>query len=116
LRLRLHARHRRATSACGRAWKIEEPAGKLVMQTKADSYTALVGVKAMGTNLSGGGPNCADTGATRVVAGDPTKSLLVDKIENMTPQCGLHMPPGGMLTPAEIKQVKDWVMAGAKND
>jgi len=90
--------------------------GNLVMQTKDASYTALVGVKAMGVNLSGGGPNCADSGKSRVVAGDPANSLLVNKVEAPTPICGLHMPPGGMLTPAELKQLKDWITAGAKND
>lgn len=90
--------------------------GNLVMQTKDTSYTALVGVKAMGTNLSGGGPNCADTGMMRVTAGNPAQSLLVNKVEAAQPMCGLHMPPGGMLMPAEIQQIKDWIMAGAKND
>jgi hypothetical protein len=86
------------------------------MQNKAGSYTALVSVKAMGMNLSGGGTNCVDTNMMRVAPNDPTNSLLVNKVEAANPMCGTHMPPGGMLSAAEIKQIKDWIMAGAKND
>jgi hypothetical protein len=90
--------------------------GKLVMQNKADAYTALVGVKAMGSSPTGMGANCVDSQLTRVVAGDPNTSLLVNKVEQATPSCGQHMPPGGMLTPAEIKQIRDWITAGAMNN
>ena len=83
--------------------------GNLVMQTKDQSYMALVGVKAMGTP-------CAASGATRVVAGDPATSLIVNKVEAAMPTCGTHMPPGGNLSATEIAQLKAWIMAGAKND
>jgi outer membrane protein assembly factor BamB len=84
--------------------------GNLVMQTKAASYTALVNAAAGGNT---GTPACAATGGTRVVPGDPDNSLLVNKIEQATPKCGAHMPPGGMLKPEQLKQVRDWVAAGA---
>ncbi|HET8933866.1 MAG TPA: PQQ-binding-like beta-propeller repeat protein [Polyangiales bacterium] len=90
--------------------------GGLVMQTKMDAYTALVNAKAMGMNVSASGANCADVGGMRVVPNDAANSLLVDKIENPTPKCGGHMPPGGMLTAAQLKQVRDWIMAGAMNN
>lgn len=83
--------------------------GNLVMQNKMDAFAALVGVKAMGSA-------CMASGATRVVASNPSMSLLVDKVSNATPQCGAHMPPGGMLTAAEIKQITDWIQMGAMNN
>lgn len=87
--------------------------GNLVLLTKADSYTALVGVKAMGM---GGAVSCATSNLTRVVPGDPTNSLLLDKVANANPKCGGHMPPGSDLPPAMVTQLRDWIMAGAKND
>jgi hypothetical protein len=90
--------------------------GKLVMQNQADAYAALVNVKAMGTNLQAGGTNCADTGLMRVKPSDPTNSLLVNKVEAATPMCGMHMPPGGMLTADQLKQLRDWISAGAMNN
>lgn len=90
--------------------------GGLVMQTKMEAYTALVNAKAMGMNVSATGANCADVGGVRVVPNDPANSLFVDKIENPTPKCGGHMPPGGMLSAAQLKQVRDWIMAGAMNN
>ncbi|MEY4580243.1 MAG: Polyvinylalcohol dehydrogenase precursor, partial [Pseudomonadota bacterium] len=83
--------------------------GNLVMVNKADAYKALVGVKAAGAP-------CAASGLSRVVAGSPTTSLFVDKVEAATPKCGAHMPPGGTLSAAQIKQIKDWITAGAKDD
>lgn len=90
--------------------------GNLALSTKDKAYKALVGVKAMGTNISeGSGPNCKDTDVSRVVAGDPDNSLLVQKLEG-TQKCGDSMPPGLKLKDAQLKQVRDWVKAGAKND
>jgi hypothetical protein len=59
---------------------------------------------------------CRSGGKRRVVASDPGASLLVDKIDNAAPSCGVRMPPSGPLTAAQIKQIKDWIAAGAKND
>jgi hypothetical protein len=105
------------TSCAGPACHSSSAGGGLVMQTKMDAYTALVGTKAAGMTAGAApGTNCADVGGIRVVAGDPANSLLVDKIANATPKCGTHMPPGGMLTAAQIQQVRDWIMAGAMNN
>ena len=87
--------------------------GNLVMQTKADSYAALVNVAAMGNS---GAPTCASSGLQRVVPGDPDNSLLVTKLEQAMPACGTRMPPGAALPAEQIKQVRDWVAAGAKDD
>jgi outer membrane protein assembly factor BamB len=87
--------------------------GGLVMLSKDAAYKALVGVKAAGTT---GGVSCRDAGLTRVVAGDPANSLLVDKVENAMPKCGGRMPPGSSLSAQQLKQLKDWIAAGAKND
>ena len=91
-------------------------AGALKLTNKMEAYMALVNAKAAGVNIPAGGVNCKDTGSMRVVPGDPAKSLLVDKLENAMPACGVKMPIGGMLTAAQIMQVKTWIMMGAKND
>jgi hypothetical protein len=90
--------------------------GNLVMQTKDASYAALVNMKAMGSSMGTGTPNCADSQTTRVMPGMPEASLLVSKVTDAMPKCGSRMPPGGMLKPEQIKQITDWVTAGAKND
>jgi len=87
--------------------------GNLVMQTKADSYAALVNMAAMGNS---GAPACAASGLRRVVPNDPDNSLFVTKLEQAMPACGARMPPGAALEPEQIKQVRDWVAAGAKDD
>jgi hypothetical protein len=60
-----------------------------------------------------------------VVAGDPSKSYLIMKMEAkqatlaaMCPSmnCGNVMPPDDPLPAAKIKVFTDWIMAGAKND
>ena len=60
-----------------------------------------------------------------VVAGDPSKSYLILKLEGMQAMesakcpsmtCGTVMPPDDPLPAAKIKVFTDWVMAGAKND
>jgi hypothetical protein len=90
--------------------------GNLVMQNKAGAYDGLVNVKAMGMNVAGGGMNCADTQMMRVKPGDPDNSLLYDKVANMTPKCGTHMPPGSTLKPEQLQQIRDWIMMGAMNN
>jgi polyvinyl alcohol dehydrogenase (cytochrome) len=87
--------------------------GNLIMQNKADSYTALVNIAAMG---SSGTPTCLASNTQRVVPGDPDNSLLVNKLEQAMPVCGARMPPGAALPAAQVKQVRDWVAAGAKDD
>ena len=60
-----------------------------------------------------------------VVAGDPSKSYIILKLEGMqatesatcpSMNCGTVMPPDDPLPAAKIKVFTDWVMAGAKND
>lgn len=90
--------------------------GALRMTDKAGTYKVLVGVKAMGTNATpGSGPNCVDSGLTRVVAGKPDESLLQQKLEG-TQTCGSSMPIGAKLPDDQIKLVRDWIAAGAKDD
>jgi hypothetical protein len=89
---------------------------KLALVDQAASYTALVGVAAMGMPMPGAmGTPCTGTVTMRVKASDPDNSLLLQKLEGRQ-KCGDAMPPGGKLMPAEIKSVRDWIMAGAKND
>ena len=93
--------------------------GNLTMNTKDQAYAALVGVKAMGTNLLDGGvgkPNCVDSGLTRVVAGKPDESLLMKKIEHMQP-CGDPMPPTGVVLAADkVELIRSWIAKGAKDN
>ena len=92
-------------------------AGNLKMTTAAEAYTALVGVQAMGMNVPAGGTDCKTTGLMRVTAGDPDNSLLFKKIDTATtPPCGSRMPPGGMLKPEQIAQIRQWIANGAQND
>ncbi len=60
-----------------------------------------------------------------VVAGDPSKSYLILKMEAKqatlasecpSMNCGNVMPPDDPLAAAKIKVFTDWIMAGAKND
>ena len=88
--------------------------GNLEFLDKDAAYTALVGVAAMGVNLDGTEPNCADTDATRVVAGDPDASLLQQQLEG-TQTCGGPMPMVP-LPMEQVQQVRDWIAAGAMNN
>jgi hypothetical protein len=92
-----------------------EGSGHLNLSSKQVAYDALVNVAAMGQNLSGGGPNCSDSGVLRVKPKDPAASLLIQKLEN-TQSCGTSMPPGSMLHPEQIEQVRSWIEHGANND
>jgi hypothetical protein len=93
--------------------------GKLSMTTPKESYDALVGVAAMGTNLADAtNADCQDTDLVRVVPRDPDASLLVQKLDppdGVVP-CGGAMPPTGTLPAAQIEQVRTWIENGAKND
>jgi hypothetical protein len=89
---------------------------KLGLVDKAATYKELVGVKAMGNKPPGSmGTGCSGMDVVRVKAGDPDSSLLVQKLEGKQ-TCGTVMPPSGMLKPEQIKLVRDWIMAGAKDD
>jgi hypothetical protein len=83
--------------------------GRLDMTTRMLAYRNLVGVGAMG-------PSCMGGDRVRVVAGDPARSLLLEKVNPM-PSCGARMPRGAMpLTAAEIALIRGWIAAGARND
>lgn len=84
--------------------------GNLDMSTQTLAYTNLVGKAAMG-------PLCVSSNATRVVANQPSQSLIINKLTMMTPLCGSQMPlGGGMLTTAQIALVTDWITDGALNN
>jgi hypothetical protein len=90
---------------------------------KANAYTNLVGVQASGVcQTVAGAPEagtfcgCAQSGLTRVIAGDPDHSLLVIKLTGK-PSCGDMMPPNSdPIAPALLDLVTQWIQAGAKND
>jgi hypothetical protein len=89
---------------------------KLALVDQASAYTALAGVAGMGMAAPGSGKmGCSTSMIVRVKAGDPDNSLLMQKLEGKQ-TCGDVMPPGGMLLPAELKLVRDWITAGAQND
>jgi hypothetical protein len=80
--------------------------GMLDMSTQSLAFTDLVGVPAAGTECGGG------KGGTRVVAGQPSMSLLYLKITS--PPCGSRMPfQQPQLPQAEITTIHDWIAAGA---
>ena len=89
--------------------------GSLTMNDKDEAHAALVGMPAMGTNTSGTNQDCVDSGLTRVVAGDPANSLLMQKLDGMQ-TCGVQMPPGALLEEAQRNQIRTWIMNGAAND
>jgi mono/diheme cytochrome c family protein len=77
---------------------------------KAGTLAAFVGKMSPGTS----GSKCG--GKTYVVAGNPSGSLLYQKI-NASPPCGARMPQGlAPLSDAQIATIGAWIMAGAKND
>jgi hypothetical protein len=96
--------------------------GGLMLKNKRMAYDALV-------NVPAAGPACAGKGGVRVKPGMPDVSLLLDKISHTTPTCGEIMPVGVKLAPncvstmptvctteAELNLVRDWILAGAKDD
>jgi len=95
--------------------------GNLFMGAQSDAYNDLVGVKARGVCTApdagtSGTCACGTSGETRVVAGQPDQSLLVQKIGG-NPPCGDRMPPTGDVLPDDQqKLIKDWITAGANND
>jgi hypothetical protein len=80
--------------------------GMLDMSTQSLAFSDLVGVAAAGTECGGG------KGGTRVVAGDPSSSLLYKKITS--PPCGSRMPLNQPQLPqASINTIHDWIAGGA---
>ena len=96
--------------------------GTLSMDNKLDAYMSLFEKPAAG-------PACGMSGKIRVKASDPMQSLLLQKMAGPTAPCGDLMPvgvkyepnciskdPSVCTTQAELQLVRDWIMAGAKND
>jgi hypothetical protein len=71
-------------------------------------FDALVSKPAKGTQCMGKG--------MYIVPGKPAESLLYQKVSEAMPPCGVQMPVGGMLMPAELKLLSDWITAGALNN
>jgi hypothetical protein len=109
-------------------------AGGLRLDSKATAYDNLVGQKAAGPCIKDAGGTgdgaaamtpgtttstvcgCGPSGLTRVVAGNPDESLLVEKLADNAP-CGERMPQTGLPVSAEqLDLVKQWITAGANND
>lgn len=93
-------------------------AGLIVSGSKSELYEALVGAdpagKPTGTATEGG--MCA--GQRRVVPGNADQSVLYAKVAGKQ-MCGTPMPPPGagmMWTPAQVEQIRSWIMAGAKKN
>ncbi|MDD9971050.1 MAG: hypothetical protein OXR73_32735, partial [Myxococcales bacterium] len=64
-----------------------------------------------------GAAACGSYEGSRVTAGDPDTSLLMEKLEEAMPSCGGQMPPGGEPLPAEeIERIRSWIAAGAPNN
>lgn len=96
---------RRACSGChtdvGRA-----PAAGVNLKDAATAFAALVGR-----------PSTRKAGATFVVAGDPDSSYLVQKLEGRSDIVGVRMPLGGpFVTEGQMRVIRRWIQAGAKND
>jgi hypothetical protein len=83
--------------------------GMLDMSTQAAAYTNLVGVEAAGEACSGMGK--------RVNPGDPSTSLIFEKVSMTTPPCGQRMPLNqAALDATSIGEIHDWIAAGALNN
>ena len=82
------------------------PSGGLNLKTGA-AFAAMVGV------ASSGKP-----GAIRVIAGNPSGSYLVQKLEGAADIVGARMPRGGppFLTDAQVALIRLWIQAGALNN
>lgn len=87
-------------------------AGRLNLSSSEMAYADLA-KDASGTSCS--------TGGKRVVPGDASSSLLVDKVASAHPSCGVQMPFGcagtaTCLSEAQVQDIKDWINGGAHND
>ncbi|HZM92834.1 MAG TPA: hypothetical protein VFB92_05415 [Vicinamibacterales bacterium] len=82
------------------------PAGGLNLLS-GSSYAALVGARSL-----------LKPSATRVIAGDPANSYLVQKLEGTAGIVGLRMPFNGppYLTDGQMLVIKRWIEVGAPNN
>ena len=82
------------------------PAATLNLRPGA-SFPNLVGVASSGK-----------AGATRVIAGNPNGSYLVQKLEGAADIVGLRMPRNGppFLTTEQVALIRQWIQNGAPNN
>jgi mono/diheme cytochrome c family protein len=82
------------------------PSGGLNLKS-GSAYAALVGVASTGK-----------PGAIRVIAGNPSGSYLVQKLEGAPDIVGLRMPRNGppFLTDAQVALIRLWIQNGAPNN
>jgi mono/diheme cytochrome c family protein len=82
------------------------PAGGLNMKP-GSAYANLVGVASTGK-----------PGAVRVIAGNPSGSYLVQKLEGAADIVGLRMPRTGppFLSDAQVALIRQWIQNGAPNN
>ena len=82
------------------------PSGGLNLKS-GSAYSNLVGVASTGK-----------PGATRVIAGNPSGSYLVQKLEGAADIAGLRMPRNGppYLTDAQVTLIRQWIQNGALNN
>jgi hypothetical protein len=111
-----------STSTCHNPSDAEK--STLDMSSKATAYKNLV-------NTAATGYLCISSGLTRVVPGEPSKSLFYLKVSDMVPPCGFQMPPNATalmgidldsglaepsLTQAQQMLIHDWIQGGAPNN
>jgi mono/diheme cytochrome c family protein len=82
------------------------PAGGLNLKS-GSAHSNLVGVASTGK-----------PGAVRVIAGNPSGSYLVQKLEGAPDIVGLRMPRNGppFLTDAQVALIRQWIQNGAPNN
>ena len=82
------------------------PTGGLNLKAGA-AYASLVGVASTGK-----------PGAVRVIAGNPSGSYLVQKLEGAADIVGLRMPRNGppFLSDAQVALIRQWIQNGAPNN
>jgi mono/diheme cytochrome c family protein len=82
------------------------PSGGLNLKS-GTAFSQLVGVASSGK-----------TGAVRVIAGNPSGSYLVQKLEGASDIVGLRMPRNGppYLTDAQVALIRLWIQNGAPNN
>jgi mono/diheme cytochrome c family protein len=82
------------------------PSGGLNLKAGA-AHASLVGVASTGK-----------PGAIRVIAGNPSGSYLIQKLEGASDIVGLRMPRNGppFLTDAQVALIRQWIQNGAPNN
>lgn len=92
----------------GRDPSMASAVGNLSLMSASVAYMQLVKKASDSTTCSGN---------TRVVPGDPTNSLLVQKLRMQTAKCGSPMPVNAdEITDDELKRITDWISGGACNN